>query len=442
MRNLQNHNPEFSSIRGHGRLPVARLQSDSTRRRVFTLWAPLLLMILIGLTACKEEVQISGEDREFEENLKTQLIEAQEGTVIRLPAGTFQLTGSLSLKQNGVTIRGAGIDQTILNFSRQTVGSEGLTVNANDFTIEDLAIEDTKGDALKVNGGKNITIRRVRTEWTNGPDEDNGAYGIYPVQCENVLIEESVAIGASDAGIYVGQSTQIIVRNNRAEYNVAGIEIENSTFADVYNNVATKNTGGILVFDLPDLPVQGGQNTRVFKNEVIDNNTDNFAPSGNIVGRVPTGTGMMILANDNIEIFENIIQNHKSVSIAVVSYYLTEEEIKDEDYDPIPEGIYIHDNKIENSGFDPTGGSSFQSKKIITALSLKIGTPFPAILYDGVVDESKLVDGKLPDELRICVENNGDAEFIDLDAANDFSNTIRNPEANRCAHARLQPVSL
>ncbi|MCB1322974.1 MAG: right-handed parallel beta-helix repeat-containing protein, partial [Leptospiraceae bacterium] len=303
MRNLQNHNPEFSSIRGHGRLPVARLQSDSTRRRVFTLWAPLLLMILIGLTACKEEVQISGEDREFEENLKTQLIEAQEGTVIRLPAGTFQLTGSLSLKQNGVTIRGAGIDQTILNFSRQTVGSEGLTVNANDFTIEDLAIEDTKGDALKVNGGKNITIRRVRTEWTNGPDEDNGAYGIYPVQCENVLIEESVAIGASDAGIYVGQSTQIIVRNNRAEYNVAGIEIENSTFADVYNNVATKNTGGILVFDLPDLPVQGGQNTRVFKNEVIDNNTDNFAPSGNIVGRVPTGTGMMILANDNIEIF-------------------------------------------------------------------------------------------------------------------------------------------
>jgi parallel beta-helix repeat protein len=70
----------------------------------------------------------------------------------------------------------------------------------------------------------------VRVEWTNGPDENNGAYGLYPVQSSNVLIEESVVIGASDAGIYVGQSNNIIVRNSRVEFNVAGIEIENSTY--------------------------------------------------------------------------------------------------------------------------------------------------------------------------------------------------------------------
>ena len=92
-----------------------------------------------------------------------------------------------------------------------------------------------------------------------GPE--NGAYGIYPVQSSHILIDSSVAIGAADAGIYVGQSSQIIVRNSRAEYNVAGIEIENSTFADVYDNVATNNTGGILVFDLPNLEIQGGQGT-------------------------------------------------------------------------------------------------------------------------------------------------------------------------------------
>jgi hypothetical protein len=43
----------------------------------------------------------------------------------------------------------------------------------------------------------------------------------------------------------LGQSQNIIVKNSRAEFNVAGIEIENSYFADVFNNIATNNTGGI-----------------------------------------------------------------------------------------------------------------------------------------------------------------------------------------------------
>jgi len=52
-----------------------------------------------------------------------------------------------------------------------------------------------------------------------------------------------VAIAAADAGSYVGQSKNVIVRNNRAESNVAGIEIENTQGADVYDNVAVDNTG-------------------------------------------------------------------------------------------------------------------------------------------------------------------------------------------------------
>src|SRR3546814_5024171 len=114
-------------------------------------------------------------------------------------------------------------------------------------------------------------MRRVRAEWTGGPSTDNGAYGLYPVQVDNVLIEDSVVKGASDAGIYVGQSTNIIVRNNRAEGNVAGIEIENSTGADVYGNTTTGNTGGILLFNIPDLPVPAS-NTRVYRKKSVPNN--------------------------------------------------------------------------------------------------------------------------------------------------------------------------
>jgi parallel beta-helix repeat protein len=118
----------------------------------------------------------------FEEALQEQLIQAKSGDVIAIPAGVHEITRSLSLNVSGVTIAGAGIDTTVLSFKNQVQGAEGLLVSANDFVIRDLAIEDTIGDALKINESNNVQILRVRTEWTNGPLSTNGAYGIYPVQ--------------------------------------------------------------------------------------------------------------------------------------------------------------------------------------------------------------------------------------------------------------------
>ena len=148
-----------------------------------------LLAVSLLLVACGESEAPPVANLDFQKQLQTQLIKAKPGEVIEIPAGTWQLDRSLSLKVSGVTLKGAGMDQTTLSFKGQKSGAEGLLVNASDFTIEDLALEDTKGDALKVVGGQNIIIRRVRTEWTNGPATENGAYGIYPVQTENVLID-------------------------------------------------------------------------------------------------------------------------------------------------------------------------------------------------------------------------------------------------------------
>ena len=75
------------------------------------------------------------------------------------------------------------MDKTILSFKDQIAGPEGLLVYASDFTIENLAIEDTKGDgAQDQRAASNITIRGVRVRWTGGPKTTNGAYGIYPVK--------------------------------------------------------------------------------------------------------------------------------------------------------------------------------------------------------------------------------------------------------------------
>ena len=137
----------------------------------------LAIALAAALAACSEQAPPEPE-LSFEEQLQQQLIQAQPGDVIEIPAGTHDITRGLSLNVDGVTIRGVGMDQSILSFANQAQGAEGLLVSANDFVIEDLAIEDTVGDALKINESNNVVIRNVRTEWTGGPLTTNGAYGI------------------------------------------------------------------------------------------------------------------------------------------------------------------------------------------------------------------------------------------------------------------------
>ena len=72
------------------------------------------------------------------------MIDAQPGDVIEIPAGKFSFERGLSLTSDGVTIRGQGMDETVLSFSGQVAGAEGLLVTASYFPIEYLAIEDTK----------------------------------------------------------------------------------------------------------------------------------------------------------------------------------------------------------------------------------------------------------------------------------------------------------
>jgi len=377
-----------------------------------------------GSPAPAEEPELS-----FEERLQLQLIQAQPGDVIEISAGTHAISRSLSLTVPGVTIRGAGMNESVLSFANQVQGAEGLLVSANDFTIEDLGIEDTVGDALKVNESNNVTIRRVRTEWTNGPSSDNGAYGIYPVQSRNILIEGSVAIGAADAGIYVGQSSQIIVRDSHAEYNVAGIEIENSTFADVYDNVAINNTGGILVFDLPNLEVQGGQATRVFNNRILENNTENFAPEGAIVGNVPPGTGLLVLANDNIEVFGNEFADNESVHIMVYSFVLGGRVIDDPEYDPYPEQIYIHDNDYIRGGTRP-------AHALLAKWHAQTGENSPSIVWGGLVREGG------SREKLICLGENPQQTFMNLNGTGELADVSFDTTPHACTLPRLEAVSL
>ena len=355
---------------------------------------------------------------EFESDLQLKLILAEPGDTIYLKSGMFSILGTLSMEgKNNVVIKGSGINETILDFSTQVEGAQGLSItNCKNITLEDFSVQNAKGDAIKCQYVNGITFRRIKTQWLGGPKSTNGAYGLYPLQCENVLIEHCVAIAASDAGIYVGQSESIIVRYSEAFDNVAGIEVENSIRADVYGNNVHGNTGGILVFDLPDLPVKEGRLVRIFDNIIKDNNLDNFAPKGNIVGKVPTGTGVMIMATEMVEVFQNTIIDNKTAGTAIVSYFITEEETKDTDYNPYTSSIYIHDNVYRRSTMIPT-----LDHDIGLLLFFHFFRDIPDIIYDGMPDPRYVgLNGLVPDARRLCLRDNIDASYLNLDISKNF----------------------
>ena len=368
----------------------------------------LLLIFFCGLLsfALQAKQILLSPNSNSQEEIQEALIDLEPGDVLTLEPGEYYFEDGLSLDVNDVIFEGSGIDSTILNFGEQISGAQGLLVTSDGVTLRDFAILDAKGDALKVIGANGINMIRLRTEWTGGPKESNGAYGFYPVESKDVLIDGCVAIGASDAGIYVGQSQNIIVKNSTAKYNVAGIEIENSYYADVFDNLATHNTGGILIFDLPDLPQQGGHHVRVFRNKAINNDTDNFAPEGNIVGEVPRGTGIIIQANSDVEVFDNDIYGNGTVNLSIVTYGY---ETEDENYNPHPKSIQIHGNRFGDGGFDPDVGTG-ELAAILFELS---DGDMPDIFWDGILPTRQMIFGQ-PDEERLLITNNGNATFLTL----------------------------
>ncbi|MCW5907252.1 MAG: right-handed parallel beta-helix repeat-containing protein [Chitinophagales bacterium] len=398
----------------------------------------LVLFSIILFTSCNNKTS-TATDTDFEKQLQEKFINAKEGEVIELPEGTYNLLRPLILDGvKNVTIKGKGKDKTILSFKGQKDGAEGLRITADGIVMEDFCVLDAKGDCIKVQDATNVTFRRMKVGWTSLHDTKNGSYGTYPVGCTNVLIEDCEVYGSADAGIYVGQSKNIIVRRNHVHDNVAGIEIENSTDADVYENLSENNTGGVLVFDLPDLPKKNGMRCRVFNNRIVNNNTKNFGVKGTTVAEIPAGTGIIVMATNYCDIFNNEISGHNSISAAVVSYMSLAKPFKDSIYDPYSGGIVIRDNKFSRGTGKPDNEVAFG--KLFNVI---FGDKVPDVVIDGFVNPAyKNTDGSIKDDQKICITNNGNITFSNMDLANKGKNKSNDLSKYNCSQPQLNEVKL
>ncbi len=373
-------------------------------------------------------------------DLLTAVNSLSDDSTLVLSSGTFEVSVEIVIPEaSNITLIGQGMDATTVDFSGNSTQGDGIRAsNQTDFRIEGMTLVDSPDDALRVEASTGVTIRAVRTTWTGGKNTSNGAYGLYPVNCTDVLMEDCEASFASDAGIYVGQSQNVIVRNNLAEDNVAGIEIENTQFADVYGNTASNNTGGLVIFDLPGNPIVG-RDVRIHDNTIEDNNGENFATVGSVVSQIPPGTGTFLLASRRVELFNNTWTNNDTVAVAILSGLAVEDDTnewaipKDQVVGDISglalvdtgtawlnfgtNEVLIRNNTFSNNGTAPQGNQSTQPLGALIVITYLTDPPVDAIIYDTIGESSfdTTTPGSNSNDNVICVDSNSGASFGSLD---------------------------
>lgn len=375
-----------------------------------------------------DDLKVANEDEI--ESLVAAFIEVEDGGTVTIPEGYYELNTQLIIDAvNNVTVKGAGMRKSILSFKNLSSGGEGMKIAGNNIVLEGFTVIDAPGDDIKTQHCKGLTFRDVNTTWSHSDLAKSGTYGIYPVQCEDVLIENCEVSHSRDAGIYVGQSKNIVVRKNYVFENVAGIEIENSDNAEVYDNHAFNNTAGILVFNLPGLPKAWGVNTKIYNNKIEENNHVNFAmgeasENGNPISMIPPGSGVVIFAGDSVEVYNNEILNHKTASVSIASYHITDLPIPNHPgWSPFVKNISIHDNTYERKFGVPDVTKDLG--KLIAAKCFKTQD----VIYDGITEGEA---SKNP--MNICIKENAPdfrfsrlvipdgAKIADISVVNDIEN--------------------
>jgi len=396
-------------------------------------FALLTIAIMSACTGKKDQQDTYSTVLSFKPGDEAKIEEAflsiKDSTSILLQAGKYEFDNLSIVQVSHILIHGEGHDKTILNFSSQSQGGEGIRVtDVKGFTIDGMTIRDSKGDLLKISNSSDVKVTNLHALWSQA-DSTSGGYAIYPVLCKNVLVENCYTEGSSDAGIYVGQTDGAIVRNCKAAKNVAGCEIENTSNAEVYDNEFYNNTAGFLIFDLPDLSKRGGK-VKVYNNNIYDNNFRNFAKSGSFgtywgVGNASPGSGIIILAASDIEIYNNKITGNNTAAITIASGFATDDKAAEKinaNYSPISKNIKIHSNKLEMGADFPKPAYEHRIGQVLVATQDQLNRldpnrknkRIPLIVYDGF-NSNILTKGTDLNPDSICIDQPEENLFVNAD---------------------------
>lgn len=286
---------------------------------------------------------------------------ANPGDTIQIMPGTYHET--VYIDKDDIRIRGVIQEGKRATLDGQGTLNDAILYSGNNIVVENLLITKYKGNAIMGQAGNNFEIR-------NNIIVDTGVYGIFPQLGKNGIVEHNIISGIEDAAIYVGMSDNIHVAHNEVFDSVAGIEIENSRHAIVENNYVHNNTGGILAFITPGLPIKTTYDVILRNNFVVNNNTANFGAPGSTVAGIPAGTGILIMAADEVIVEGNIITGNKTAGIIITDHQNAPNTTIDLESDPAPDKVMILDNLMDNNGYD-----TIDEAKALMLTEFKQGNP-------------------------------------------------------------------
>jgi len=298
------------------------------------------------------------------QSIQAAVVAAEPGTTIRVMPGTYNET--VYIDKDGIRLIGVVKDAQRPTLHGGGTLNDAILFSGNNIVVEGFLITKYKGNGIMSQAGNNYEIR-------DNIIDDTGVYGIFPQLGTNGVVEYNVVSGIEDAAIYVGMSDNVHVAYNEVFDSVAGIEIENSRHAIVESNFVYNNTGGVLAFITPGLPIKTTYDVIIRNNWIANNNTKNFGAPGSTVGGIPAGTGVMIMAADDVVVEGNIISNNKTIGIISVDHntaaQLTNVTV-DPEADPNSDGLKILNNVMVNNGYD-----TIDEVKAIMLTQLKTGNP-------------------------------------------------------------------
>ncbi len=271
---------------------------------------------------------------------------ANPGDLIRVYPGTY--SENVYIDKDDISLQGVVINGEWPTLDGKGEINDAFLYSGNGVLIENFKIINYKGNGVMGQAGNNFVIRN---NWII----DTGVYGIFPQYGKNGLIEHNVLSKIADAAIYVGMCDNVDVLHNEVFDNVAGIEIENSRHCLVENNYVHDNTGGLLAFVTPGLPIKTTFDVILRNNFVINNNHENFAPKGSTVGGIPVGTGILIMAADDVIVENNIITGNDNSGITIVDLATGAPKANDPNSEGNPDRVVILDNIMFENGNNTTG---------------------------------------------------------------------------------------
>jgi parallel beta-helix repeat protein len=350
-------------------------------RRRISAASLIVVLALLGLAlagVASPAAALAGNTIVVTTTIQAAVDAAQPGDTILVPPGTYR--ESVLVTKSHLTIAGsraAVLDAAGFRIGIR-VGSGSISRGGPEPTCPPLAVEGFTLLGLTVEHAGFSGVFLVGVDGyrlTGSRYVDNPVYGPFPVCSHGGLIDLNQVVGgdsaggpSTDTGIYVGDDDRVTVRGNAVTNYVIGVVVENTINATVQDNLLQGNTAGVYAAVLPNHPRPFTDNVAITHNQVVKNNLPNPVPpdSGEEIGGVPTGVGIVNFGADHVAIRDNQVLGNDSLGVIVLRNFVASADPRIE---PNPDFGQVRGNVVLQNGHSPD--------------PVRAVTPGADLVYDG-----------------------------------------------------------